>query len=257
MTNSILDKFKKGQKTIGTMTHMRSSTAVECLGHTGLDFVVIDLEHSPVTSEGADAYILAAGSAGLAPLVRVDGISRSAVLKMLDAGAQAVIVPCVETVDQAAELVGYAKFAPLGARGFCPTRDGGWGRAAHAAGGPEEYMRASNSETLLILQCETAGCLESIETITSVEGVDGILIGPYDLSIALGKPAQFHDPELQKAFRRILGACKTAGKMCMIYAGNAAAAKDYLEQGFDSVIAGLDTDIYISAYCEIVRKSMH
>jgi 2-keto-3-deoxy-L-rhamnonate aldolase RhmA len=241
VTNLILDKFKKGQKTIGTMTHMRSLAAVECLGQTGLDFVVIDLEHSPVTSESADAYILAAGSAGLAPFVRVDEIARSPVLKMLDAGAQAVIVPCVETADQAGELVRYAKFAPLGARGFCPTRDGGWGRAPHAAGGPEEYMRASNRETLLILQCETTGCLESIETITSLDGVDGILIGPYDLSIALGKPAQFSDPELQKTFRRILVACKTAGKMCMIYAGNAAAAKDYFEQGFEQRhIAGLD-----------------
>lgn len=256
MKNTVLEKFKKGQKTIGTFSHMQSITAIECLGFTGLDYVVIDMEHSPVTAEGTNHYIVAARSAGLAPFVRVDGVSRSPILKVLDAGAQAVIVPCVETLDQVRQLVEYAKFAPLGSRGFCPTRDGGWGYAEHAAGSIEDYMQISNRETLLILQCETLGCLDNIEMITSIDGVDGILIGPFDLSIALGKPARFDDPEVKDAFGRILNACKATGKMCMIFAGSAEAAKKYYTEGFDSVAVGLDTGIYVSSYREIVKSSL-
>lgn len=255
MKNIVLDKFKAGKKTIGTFSHLQSMAAIECLGFTGLDYVVIDLEHSPVTAEGANQLIVAANSAGLAPFVRVDEVSRSPVLKMLDAGAEAVIVPCVETLEQAEQLVQYAKYAPLGSRGFCPTRDGGWGYAAHASQSIEEYMHTCNQETLLILQCETIGCLENIETISSMEGVDGILIGPFDLSIALGKPAQFDDPDVKKAFNRILNACKSADKMCIIFAGSADAAKQYYDDGFDSVAVGLDSIIYINAYREIVKNS--
>ena len=256
MKNTVLEKFKKGQKTIGTFSHMHSITAIECLGFTGLDYVVIDMEHSPVTTESANHYIVAARSAGLAPFVRVDGVSRSPILKALDAGAQAMIVPCVETLDQVRQLVEYAKFAPSGSRGFCPTRDGGWGFAEHAAGSIEDYMQISNRETLLILQCETSGCLDNIEMITSIDGVDGILIGPFDLSIALGKPARFDDPEVKEAFGRILNACKATGKMCMIFAGSAEAAKKYFTEGFDSVAVGLDTGIYISSYRKIVESSL-
>jgi 2-keto-3-deoxy-L-rhamnonate aldolase RhmA len=251
--NIVLDKFKQGKKTIGTISHMLSATAIECLGFTGLDYVIVDMEHSPVDTEGAQQLIIAAKGAGIAPFARVKEISRSPVLKMLDVGAHAVIVPCVETVEQAEALVQYAKFTPLGSRGFCPTRDGGWGYACHAAGGIENYMQICNQETLLILQCETIGCLENIETITSMKGVDGILIGPFDLSIALGKPAKFDDPEIKEAFRRILKACKRAEKICIIFAANADLAKSYFDEGYDSVIIGLDVSLYIKAYNDILK----
>lgn len=110
-------------------------------------------------------------------------------LRLLDVGAQGVVVPCVETVEEVRELVRYAKFAPLGNRGFCPTRDGGWGHAAHAVS-ISGYMETSNRETLLLPQCETVGCLEHIEEITAMDGVDGIFVGPFDLSIALGHPGE-------------------------------------------------------------------
>ncbi|MBP1761369.1 MAG: hypothetical protein H6Q64_911 [Firmicutes bacterium] len=257
MKNIVLQKFKEGKKTIGTFSHLQSATAIECMKYTGLDYVVIDLEHSPVTAEGASQYIAAANSAGMAAFVRVDEISRSPVLKMLDAGAQAVIIPCVDTLEQAQQLVQYAKFAPLGSRGFCPSRDGGWGFAEHAFGSIEEYMQICNKETLLILQCETTGCLDNIERITSLQGVDGILIGPFDLSIALGKPAKFDDPEIKNAFQRILRACKSAGKMCIIFASSADAAKKYYEEGFDSVAVGLDSIIFINSYRQIVEEAMN
>lgn len=193
MENTVLEKFHQGRQSLGTFSAIGSPLAVESLRYTGLDYVIVDTEHSPAGIESAAAQIAAAQGAGLTALARANEISRTAVLRLLDVGAQGVVVPCVETVEEVRELVRYAKFAPLGNRGFCPTRDGGWGHAAHAVS-ISGYMETSNRETLLLPQCETVGCLEHIEEITAMDGVDGIFVGPFDLSIALGHPGEFNAP---------------------------------------------------------------
>jgi 4-hydroxy-2-oxoheptanedioate aldolase len=254
MKNEILEKFKRGEKTIGTFTLLKSATAVEALGYTDFDFVVIDTEHTSVGVESAVEYISAAQNAGLTPMVRVNGVSRSPILRLLDAGAQALVVPCINTVEDVKEIVQYSKYTPLGSRGFCPTRDGGWGFADHAASGIENYMEYCNKNTLLIPQCETIGCLENIEEIVNIDGVDGILIGPFDLSIAMNKPAKFDDPEVKGAIKRILNACKEAGKIAFIFTGSVDDANKYLDEGFDCIGVGLDTVVYINAYRDIISK---
>ena len=243
MKNAILEKFRRGEPSLGIISHLLSAPAIEVLAYTGMDYVLIDLEHSPIGAEHAARLVGVAQGAGLAPLVRVDGIGRSQILKMLDAGAAGLVVPQLETVEQARELVGYAKFPPLGNRGYCPTRDGGWGSGSCYERGMDGYMAEANASTLLIPQCETAGCLEHIEEIAAVEGVDGIFIGPFDLSIALGIPGQFGDPLLTEGIERVRRACAAAGKLCIMYAGSGEAAKRYFDQGFPSVAAGLDIEV--------------
>lgn len=243
MKNAILEKFRRGEPSLGIISHLLSAPAIEVLAYTGMDYVLIDLEHSPIGAEHAAQLVGVAQGAGLAPLVRVDGIERSPILKMLDAGAAGLVVPQLETVEQARELVGYAKFPPLGNRGYCPTRDGGWGSGSCYERGMDGYMAEANTSTLLIPQCETAGCLEHIEEIAAVEGVDGIFIGPFDLSIALGIPGQFGDPLLTEGIERVRRACAAAGKLCIMYAGSGEAAKRYFDQGFPSVAAGLDIEV--------------
>lgn len=243
MKNAILEKFRRGEPSLGIISHLLSAPAIEVLAYTGMDYVLIDLEHSPIGAEHAARLVGVAQGAGLAPLVRVDGIERSPILKMLDAGAAGLVVPQLETVEQARKLVSYAKFPPLGNRGYCPTRDGGWGSGSCYERGMDGYMAEANASTLLIPQCETAGCLEHIEEIAAVEGVDGIFIGPFDLSIALGIPGQFGDPLLTEGIERVRRACAAAGKLCIMYAGSGEAAKRYFDQGFPSVAAGLDIEV--------------
>ena len=178
--------------------------------------------------------------------------SRTAVLQLLDVGAQGVVVPCVETVDEVRELIQYAKFAPLGNRGFCPTRDGGWGYAPHASS-ISEYMETCNRETLLLPQCETVGCLEHIEEITAMDGVDGIFVGPFDLSIALGHPGEFDAPAVHEAILRVQAACKRSGKLSMIFTGNPAASRQRFAEGFDSAAMGMDTLFYVEMYKNLVK----
>ena len=253
MRNTVLEKWRQGQPSLGTFVAMGSPLAVESLRYTGLDYVIVDTGHTPAAIESAALQIQAAQGAGLTALARANEISRTAVLRLLDVGAQGVVVPCVETVDQVRELISYAKFTPLGNRGFCPTRDGGWGYAPEAASIPA-YMERCNRETLLLPQCETAGCLEHIEEICALDGVDGIFLGPFDLSIALGHPGEFDAPEVHDAILRVQTACKRNGKLSMIFTGGPEASRQRFAEGYDSAAMGMDTLFYVEMYKKMVNE---
>ena len=250
--NRIREKFLNHELSVGTFTQLTSTVAVEALGRTGLDYVLIDTEHSAVGIEFLSSAITAADAAGIVPLVRINDIARSKVLQPLDYGAQGLIVPAVETVEQVRRLVEYAKFPPVGNRGFCPTRDGGYGYDEVSMQGTDVYFAHANQETLLIPQCETVGCLDHIEEITAMDGVDGIFVGPFDLSIALGRPMAFDCDEMRAALDRILNACHKNNKMAFIFCGDAQAAKARAAQGFDSVTMGMDSLFYVEMYKNLV-----
>ena len=251
--NRLKEKFQNHELSIGTFTQLSSPTAVECLGRSGLDYVLIDTEHCPVDINFLTSAITAADAAGIVPLVRINDIARSKVLQPLDYGAQGLIIPAVETVEEVKKLVEYAKFPPVGNRGYCPTRDGGWGYDEVSQQGVESYFAHANRETLLIPQCETAGCLEHIEEITAMDGVDGIFVGPFDLSIALGKPMAFDCQEMKTAMQRILDACHKNGKMAFIFCGDAATARARAAEGYDSVTTALDALMLTDAYRSLVQ----
>ena len=252
MENRLADKKAQGIPSYGTFTQLKSAAAVENIACAPFDFVVIDTEHQTFGTDLMASAVASAQGAGLMPLVRICEISRRAVLHPLDAGAAGLIVPAVKTAEEVRQLVTYAKFAPLGNRGYQPTRDCRWGSSPSFT--PVSYMEEANRKTLLIPQCETRECLEHIEEIASIEGVDGIFIGPLDLSIALGCPLQLDSPVMAHAIERILKACRDNGKMSMIFAGDAAAARKLIEQGVDSVAVGADIFLLIHAYQELYRQ---
>ena len=170
MENTLKQKLAAGAQPIGTFFDTASVSLMECLGRTGLDFAIIDNEHSPIEAETTAALVRASELSGICPLARVREISRPAVLKLLDVGVQGLIVPNVKTLAQVQELVNYAKYYPIGQRGFCPSRKDGWG--FDGLGSVPETMRHFNGETLLFPQCETAEALAIIEDICAVDGVE-------------------------------------------------------------------------------------
>ena len=252
MENRLSEKKAQGIPSYGTFTQLKSCTAVENIACAPFDFVVVDSEHQEIGTDLMTAAVAAAQGAVLTPLVRICEISRRAVLHPLDAGAAGLIVPAVKTPEEVRQLVAFAKFAPLGDRGYLPTRDCQWGTQPSFT--PASYMDEANRKTLLIPQCETKECLEHIEEIASIDGVDGIFIGPMDLSIALGHPLQLDAPVMTQAIDRILKACKDNGKMSMIFAGDAQTARTYVDRGFDSVAVGADTFLLIHAYRDLYRQ---
>lgn len=243
MENSLKRKLQNGEKPLGTFFASGSVTMMECLGRTGLDFVVIDNEHAPMEAETTVDLVRAAELTGLCPLARVREISRPAVLKLLDVGVKGLIVPNVQSVEDVKTLISYAKYYPLGERGFCPTRKDGWGFDMPEA--VPEIMCRFNEETLLIPQCETVGALEAIEEIAALDSVDGVFVGPFDLSISMGIPGQFQSEVFQTALTRILRACHEAGKFCLFFGGTKEAVQQGFARGFDGMAYGIDTMLFI------------
>jgi 4-hydroxy-2-oxoheptanedioate aldolase len=252
LNNKVKDKLERGESVLGTFFEMGGGSAVECLGISGLDFLVIDTEHGPFDVESSMDFIRAAELKGITPFVRVKDFARSSILKMLDIGAKALIIPCVNTVDEVKKIVEYGKYYPVGERGFFYGRAASYGYD-ESASDVNRYFQTCNRETMLIPQCETTGCLENIEEIVNIEGVDGIFIGPYDLSIAMGKPAQFKDPEFTDAVEQILKACRGAGKPAFIFSANSKTARKYLDDGFNGVALSTDVSVYINAFKSIIE----
>lgn len=240
------------EKTIGTFFELGGSSLMECLARTGLDYVVIDTEHSYFSEESTADYIRAAENGGLVPYVRIGDIRRPYVLRMLDIGARGLIIPNIKSADEVRELVSYAKFAPIGRRGYCPTRTSGWGMDEWASDAVS-YMEECNKRCKVIPQCETKEALDQIEEIASIEGVDGIFVGPCDLSIALGIPLQFDSPVLIQAIERILESCRKNGKEAYIFAGTPEDSRKWLKKGFDSVTYSLDAAILANAFKERIK----
>ena len=252
MKNQLKEKLLNKEKPLGLFFDTASVSIMECLGRCGFDYVIIDNEHSPIEAESSADFMRAAELCGMTPLCRVRETSRPAILKLLDVGAQGLIVPNVNSVEQVKEIINYAKYYPLGERGFCPSRKDGWG--FDIPGGVPAVMEHFNAETLLIPQCETVGALENIEAIAALDGVDGIFVGPFDLSISMGMPGDFGNPVFQAAIDRIVKACHEAGKFCMLFGGSVDAVVAGYKRGFDAMAYSLDAALFIEAMKEKVVK---
>ncbi|WP_422487030.1 HpcH/HpaI aldolase family protein [Gudongella sp. DL1XJH-153] len=248
-------KLDEGKNVLGTFFELGSEEVVESLGYTGLDFIIVDTEHGPYNAESTARFTRAAEVVQLTTLVRVTDISRPSMLRNLDIGAKGLIVPCVETVDEVKKLVEWSKYTPVGKRGYFKARSAGYGEKEFAKD-LGEYFQTCNRETLLIPQCETIGCLENIEEIMSIEGVDGIFVGPFDLSIGLGIPAQFDNPKFKAALNRILKAAKDNNKYSFIFSTDAASARKMFELGYQGVAVGMDAGFLISSVKSAVSEIM-
>ena len=244
---------QKQKKTFGTFFELGGRGVMESMTRTGFDYVIIDTEHGCLSEETTADAILAAERGNLLPYVRIGDIRRPYVLRMLDIGARGLIIPNIRSVEQVKELVSYAKFPPIGNRGYCPTRTTGWG-ADEWSKDVMAYMAECNRRCKVIPQCETAEALEQIEEIAALPGVDGIFVGPCDLSIALGIPLEFDNPLLHRAIERILKACQDAGKESYIFAGSMENAVYWARKGYDSITYSLDAAIFINACQELTAQ---
>ena len=255
MVNNFLRKMQQGKHCLGTFSHLASESAIEALAYAEMDFVIIDGEHGPIGPETVHRLVRAANVHGLTPFVRTRDSSRGAVLSMLEAGAQALVIPQINSVEEVEALVQNARYYPDGSRGVFLGYNGGYGFADFAEQGLQSYFSTVNSETMLFPQCETKGCLENIERVAAVAGIDGIFIGPYDLSVALGIPGQFDHPDFAAAFERIKAAVKDEGKLLITYTTKADAVSGYFADGFDAVALNVDVALFISLVRDTVRRA--
>jgi len=223
------------------------------MGIAGMDYVVIDMEHGPHQLQDAVDGIKASNLRGFTPFVRIPSVDRENVLKLLDAGAMGLIIPCVQGVDDIKQLVKYGKYPPEGERGLAFARGSGWGFDSWIKD-LGTYFSVCNRQQLLIPQCETLGCLNDLDLILAIDGVAGIFVGPFDLSAAMECPGEVNSPAFKDTVRKIMDSCHKVGKFCIMFVNTVSEAKEYFEMGMDSVAVGMDAPLYIRMYKAIVSE---
>ena len=207
LANPIRDKVHKGESVFGTLLPVPSPEVVEILGLAGYDFLMLDMEHGPITVDVLGGLVRACRAVGLVPMTRVPEDHPKTILRALDVGCVGVMVPQVETPQQAQAAVAATRYAPAGTRSLAgATAAASWGKAPLS-----DHIAASNAAVMSVLQIETRRGLEAVEAIARIPGVDVLFIGPSDLSQSLGHPGAPAHPDVQAAIRRIIGAGRAAG----------------------------------------------
>ncbi len=248
-----VEKLREGLSAIGTMVRMVGNPAAALVAaNAGLDFIMLDLEHGPFSLETLENVFKVGRSVGLGCFVRVPELSKSYVSRCLDLGATGVMVPMLESVEQARRFVHWAKFAPLGSRGF-----GGVGAHTRyqSVGGETttSFMARANLETLTIAQIETAQAIRDIDSIAAVEGLDALLIGPNDLAISMGCPGDLMGERLDRAISQVAEAAKAHGKIFGMHAPDPLTER-WLPRGLKLVMSGLDLNVILSGFKAIAQR---
>jgi 2-keto-3-deoxy-L-rhamnonate aldolase RhmA len=227
-------RLRRRDLLLGTMVTLPTAATAEILAGAGFDWLFVDAEHGAL--ENADVLdILRAVDRDVPCVVRVAAADEVSIKKVLDLGAAGVIVPQVNTPEQAAAAVRYARYAPEGGRGVGLARAHGYGTRF------KEYVASANDDVAVVVQAEHAVAVEHIEAIVAVPGVDAVLLGPYDLAASLGKMGQVEDPVVTAAIERVTRACLGAGMPLGFFGVSAAAVRPYIERGYTLIVAGVDT----------------
>ena len=238
---NIIDKVKNGIPAIGSWVNSASPILAELMAQSGFDFLTIDVEHSAIDLPQTQCLFQAinSGNPNCSSFVRLPDTNYSSTKRYLDAGANGVIAPLVNTPEQASELVEGVKYPPLGNRGV------GFCRANNYGIRLEEAFNKSNSETLVCIQIEHIKGVNNIREILDIDGIDVVFIGPYDLTASMGITGQFEHPEYLDARREVLSICKEKNIIAGIHVvkPDANEVKERIKDGF--LLVGYSLDITI------------
>ncbi|MBU1658153.1 2,4-dihydroxyhept-2-ene-1,7-dioic acid aldolase [bacterium] len=199
---SLKQKLKNNELTIGSWIMMGNPMSVEVMALAGFEWLVVDIEHTSIDLETAQTLITTIQANGIKALVRVSKNEEVIIKKILDMGADGIIVPMVCTKEEAIQAVEYAKYPPVGKRGV------GLYRAQKYGTKFEEYKKWVNEELVIIAQIEHIDAVNNIDEILKVDGIDGTIIGPYDLSGSMGYPGEFEREDVKEAVQKVLDRCK-------------------------------------------------
>lgn len=234
---------------IGVFSKTTDSNFVEALGHSGMDFVILDQEHGPIHNETLHNHIRAAKVGGMTSIVRVKGIDANAIGAALDAGADGVQVPNISTAIDAENAVKAARFYPKGNRGVCRFVKAANFGSAHK----DKYFEGANMK-LLILQVEGTEGIANIDDILAIKGYDILFIGPYDLSQSLGIPGKVTHPDMQKLMEEVANKAKKKNKRLGTFADTIETAGLLFNSGFEYLSYSVDVNIFLEAAQKIKIK---
>jgi 4-hydroxy-2-oxoheptanedioate aldolase len=235
--NRFKEALQAGRAQIGLWSSLSSSYTVEVIAGAGFDWLLLDMEHSPNDVESLLGQLQAAAPYATQPVVRVPWNDMVAIKRVLDVGAQSLLVPYVSSAEEAAAAVSYTRYPPRGVRGVAGTT------RATRFGRIKDYAKRAHDAICLLVQVETAPALASIEAICAVDGIDGVFIGPADLHASLGFPGEIAHPEVKPRIDDALRRIRKSGKAPGILTPSEADARHWLECGALFVAVGADVGI--------------
>ncbi len=240
--NPVKKALQERRPSFGGWIQLGHGGIAEILGRAGFDWVCADLEHGDFDPASLAAVFRALAGTGAVPLARVQQNETLHIRRALDMGAGGVIVPLVDDADAARRAVAAARYPPQGVRGFAYCRANAWGVDFDA------YAAGANREIAVVVMIESRAAVENIDAILSVDGVDGVLVGPYDMSGSYGVVGQTGHPLVQDACRRVSAACRAHGKSAGMHVvlPDEARIRAALDDGFTFLALGMDT-VFLTA----------
>ncbi len=227
---------------VGTWIQIGHPAVAEVLANAGFDWIAVDMEHTDIDNAAFTAIARGLYGRGVVPLARVGENDTLAIRQVLDLGAQGVIVPLIHTAEDAERAVAAAKYPPRGIRGYCFSRMNNWGKDFDA------YAAKANDDIAVIVMIESRQGVENIDEILRVDGVDGVFIGPYDLSGSYGVPGEINHELVKNGCNQVLKACMKTGKSAgmHIVLPSKVTIEKAVSDGFTFLALGVDT-VFLSA----------
>ena len=233
--HSIKEQVLSGRFMAGAWCNLASSLTTEMAARAGFDWILIDQEHGPGDSLTLLGQIQAVGARPCAPIVRIAWNEMPRFKQALDLGAAGIMIPYIETADDAARAVSYLRYPPQGLRGVASSP-----RATGFGTNFDNYFAAANRELLTVTQIETARAVQNAEEIAAVDGVDVLFVGPMDLSMSLGMPGRFEDPDYRAILAKVASTARDGGKAAGILLPSVQLLEMVYDMGYRFVAAGSD-----------------
>ncbi len=248
--NYIKEKLKNNLPVIGTWVVVPSVVNLDIICSSGIDFVIIDREHGPITFETAQEMVITCESRNVSPLMRLGNIEKSFIQNAMDIGVHGVQIPNVESKKEALDVINFSKYPPIGDRGFSPfTRAGDYTNR-----NSKNMLKDANSNTIVVLNIEGQNALKNIDEIVSLKNIDVIFVGLFDLSKELNIPGDIDNSKITEALEFITKKCSEKD----IKVGTIATNNDHIEKfiniGLKYIVYGVDCNIIKSSYENIVQK---
>lgn len=245
VTNVMMERLEAGELAIGVgLRQARTVDIGKAMKTAGFDWLFIDMEHSTMDLDTAVQISVAAQSAGIAPIVRVPGFQHFHASRVLDGGAQGIVVPHVDTVETAREMVANCKYPPLGHRSVAGAQPVLGFETRSVA----EATAEVNAATALVVMLETPEAIANADAIAAVPGIDALLIGTNDLCMEMGIPGEIGHPDVVEAYRTVVAACAAHGKhagMGGVY--DPPLMRTYIGMGARLVLGGNDLSLLMAA----------
>ena len=248
--NFIKDKLYKNEPVVGTWSIIPSNIVADIISKAGLDFIIIDREHGPVSFETAQEMIITCENNNVSPIIRVGDLIKSDIQNALDIGAHGVQLPNVENIEDVKKIIQYTRYPPLGDRGFSPfTRAGGY-----SINNAQSLMKIANSNLLNIINIESINAYENIEEMCKLNDVDIFFIGLFDLSKSLNIPGKIEDVQIINIIKDIVKIAEKHNKYVGTITNSIEKLNTYRDMGLKYLVHLVDCEILRNSYSEIINQ---